>query len=57
MSVIATLIEPRRVTRVFFDCRDAAPVPADRQRIEKAIGQSLASAQRDDDLEALLLAA
>ena len=57
MSVIATLIEPRRVTRVFFDCRDAAPDPADRQRIEKAIGQSLASAQRDDDLEALLLAA
>jgi hypothetical protein len=57
MSVIATLIEPRRVTRVFFDCRDATPDPADRQRIEKAIGQSLASAQRDDDLEALLLAA
>jgi hypothetical protein len=45
------------VTRVFFDCRDAAPDPVDRQRIEKAIAQSLASAQRDDDLEALLLAA
>jgi transposase-like protein len=54
---VTTLEEPRRVTRVFFDCRDAAPDPADRQRIEKAIGQSLASAQRDDDLEALLLAA
>jgi hypothetical protein len=57
MSVIATLIEPRRVTRVFFDCRDVAPEPADRQRIEKAIEQSIALAQRDEDLEALLLAA
>ena len=26
MSVIATLIEPRRVTRVFFDCRGARPI-------------------------------
>jgi hypothetical protein len=57
MSVIATLIEPRRVTRVFFDCRDVAPEPADRQRIEKAIEQSIALAQCDEDLEALLLAA
>ena len=57
MSVIATLIEPRRVTRVFFDCRDVAPDLADRQCIEKAIEQSIALAQRDEDLEALLLAA
>jgi hypothetical protein len=39
MSVIATLIEPRRVTRVFFDCRDVAPDLADRQCLEKAIEQ------------------
>jgi hypothetical protein len=57
MSVIATLIEPRRVTRVFYDCRDVAPDLADRQCIEKAIEQSIALAQRDEDLEALLLAA
>ncbi len=57
MSVIATLIEPRRVTRVLFDCRDDPPDPADQRCIEKAIEQSIALAQRDDDLEAVLLAA
>ena len=28
MSVISTWIEPHRVTRVFFDCRDTMPNPA-----------------------------
>jgi hypothetical protein len=27
MSVISTLIEPHRVTRVFFDCRALSPIP------------------------------
>jgi hypothetical protein len=44
MSVIATLVEPRGVTRIFFDCRDAPPDPADQQRIARAIEQSLAIA-------------
>jgi hypothetical protein len=57
MSVMATLIEPHRVTRVFFDCRDARPDPADRWRIEQAIERSVALAQAEDgELEILPLA-
>jgi hypothetical protein len=51
MSVISTLIEPHRVTRVFFDCRDTMPNPADRRRIEQAIERSCALPQADDDAE------
>jgi hypothetical protein len=54
MSVIATLIEPRRVTRIFFNCRDAAADPADRRRIELAIQSSIALAQADDDVPEML---
>jgi hypothetical protein len=58
MSVISTLIEPHRVTRVFFDCLDLAPDPADQRRIERAIQRSFALLQSDDDiLPALPLAA
>jgi hypothetical protein len=49
MSVIATLIEPRCVTRIFFNCRDAAADPADQRRIERAIESSITLAQADDD--------
>jgi hypothetical protein len=42
MSVISTSIEPHRVTRVFFDCRDATPDHADQRRIEQAILRSFA---------------
>jgi hypothetical protein len=35
VPVISTLVEPYRVTRIFFDCRDAPPGPADQQRIER----------------------
>jgi hypothetical protein len=45
MAVIATLIEPRRVTRVLFDCSDAAPDPADQRCIEQAIQRSNAMSQ------------
>jgi hypothetical protein len=48
MSVISTLIEPHRVTRVFFDCRDVAPDPANQRRIEQAIERSFALAGAED---------
>ena len=51
MSVISILIEPHRVTRVFFDCRDAAPDYADQRRIERAIQHSFALPRADDDTE------
>lgn len=54
MSVIATLIEPRRVTRIFFDCRNADARPADRRRIEQAIEYSIAHGEGDDDAEEIL---
>jgi hypothetical protein len=58
VSVISTLIEPHRVTRVFFDCRDAAPDPADQRRIQQAIERSFALPQDDDNAhESLPLAA
>ena len=44
MSVIATSIEPHRVTRIFLDCRDSPPEPVDLRCIERAIEQSLAMA-------------
>jgi hypothetical protein len=49
MPMTATLIEPRRVTRVFFDCRDAAPDPDDQRRITRAVEAAFALAQDDDD--------
>jgi hypothetical protein len=48
MSVIATLIEPHRVTRIFFDCRNARADPADQQRVEQAIEASVAQGQADE---------
>ena len=54
MSVISTVIEPHRVTRVFFDCRDAASDPADQRRIEQAIQRSFALPQFDDDIQLTL---
>ena len=48
MSVIDVVIEPNRVTRVFFDC-DAAPDLKDQWRIEQQVARSLALAQAHDD--------
>ena len=45
MSLIATKIEPHRVTRIFLDCRDAQPDPAELLRIERAIEDSARSAE------------
>lgn len=50
MSVIATSIGPERLTRIFLDCRDAPPELADLQRIEQAIGQSIAMAETVEDM-------
>jgi hypothetical protein len=49
MPVISTLVEPHCVTRIFFDCRDAPPDPADRQHIEQAIERSVALARAEDN--------
>jgi hypothetical protein len=58
MSVISTLIEPHRVTRIFFDCRSARIDPADQRRVERAIEASVAQGQADEDpAEFALLAA
>ena len=58
MALIATQIEPRRVARIFFDCRDVAPGPADQRRIERAIKHSIAlGCQADDDAPEILLMA
>lgn len=40
MALIATLIEPHGVTRILFDCRNAAAKPTDLERIARAIDQS-----------------
>jgi len=49
MPMIGTVIEPRRVTRVFFDCRDAAPGPDDQRHIAAAVAAALALGETDDD--------
>jgi hypothetical protein len=54
VPVISTSIEPHRVTRVFFDCLNAAPDPADQRRIEQAIERSIALPQVDDDTQVTL---
>ena len=55
MSVMDVVIEPKRVTRVFFDCRDAESDSADQWRIEQQVARSLALAQADDDEQDTLL--
>jgi hypothetical protein len=47
MSVISTLIEPHRVTRVFFGCLDTAPNPADRPRAEQPLPKPIPSCATD----------
>ena len=49
MPVIATAIEPHRVTRIFFDCRDAPPEPLDLRRIEQSVEQSIAMSDATED--------
>ena len=49
MPMTETLIEARRVTRVFFDCRDAPPDPDDQRRIAKAVEAAFALARDEDD--------
>jgi len=54
MSAIDVLIEPHRVTRVFFDYRDAGPNLADQRRIQQAIEHSNAVAEVGDDAQETL---
>jgi hypothetical protein len=54
MSVIATLIEPHRVTWVLFDCRAVVPKTADLRRIEQTIGHLIALCHGDDDAQVTL---
>jgi hypothetical protein len=49
MPVIATSIEPDRVTRIFFDCRDVPPERLDLRRIERSVEQSIAMADAIED--------
>jgi hypothetical protein len=51
MPVIATLIEPHGVTRVFFDCRNAKPDPDDQRRVEEAIESSIVLAQAEESTQ------
>jgi hypothetical protein len=53
MSLISTLIEPHRVTRVFFDCRAVVPHAAELLHIEQAIERSIVRAQADDNAQEL----
>jgi hypothetical protein len=55
MSVIATSIEPHRVTRIFLDCRDAPPELVDLRCIERAIEQSIAMADAVEDMHSEVL--
>jgi hypothetical protein len=54
MSMIDAVIRQHRATRVFFDCRDAAPDPTDERRIEQAIERSIALGEAEDDEPAVL---
>jgi hypothetical protein len=54
MALITVLVEPHRVTRVLFDCRDAAPDLTDQRRIEQATEESIALAQADEDASAVV---
>ncbi len=44
MAVIDVVIQPDGCTRVWFDCRNARPRPADERRIEQALTHALADA-------------
>ena len=54
MSAIDVLIEPHRVTRVFFAYCDAGPNLADQRRIRQAIERSIAVAEADNDAQETL---
>ena len=57
MSVIAIQNEPHRVTRMFFDCCDAAVDRLDQRRIEVAIKHSIDLAAPEGNAPEFLLMA
>jgi hypothetical protein len=54
MSMIDAVISQHRATRVFFDCRNSDPDPADQRRIEQAIALSIALGEADADEQVTL---
>jgi hypothetical protein len=52
MAVIDVAIQPEGLTRVWFDCRDAKPRPADEKRIQQAISHALADLAAADRSQA-----
>jgi hypothetical protein len=54
MPMIDILVTPHHATRIFFDCRDAPPDPAEQKRIaqtiERSIALALAAARQDERL-------
>jgi hypothetical protein len=57
MSVIAIQNEPHRVTRMFFDCCEAAVDPVDQRRIQVAMEHSIDLAAPEGDAPEFLLMA
>ena len=55
--MIAIQIEPHRVTRMFFDCRNAAADPLDQRHIEVAMEHAIALAEAEDEAPEFLLMA
>ena len=49
MPVIAISIEPCRVIRIFFDCRDVPTDHADLRRIERAVEDAYAIAEAAEE--------
>jgi hypothetical protein len=57
VSVIAIQIEPHRVTRMFFDCCNAAADPLDQRSIQIAMEHAIALAEPEDEAPEFLLMA
>jgi hypothetical protein len=52
MAVIDIVIQSEGRTRVWFDCRDAKPLPDDERRIQRAIAHALADVPVEDRAQA-----
>jgi hypothetical protein len=50
MAVIATKIEPHRVTRIFFDCRPADPDPREIVRVARAMTEAAEASPHPEGL-------
>ncbi|HET7880130.1 MAG TPA: hypothetical protein VFL55_04535 [Acetobacteraceae bacterium] len=58
MPMIDIVVTPQHATRIFFDCRDVAPEPAEQKHIAQVIERSIALAMAEtQEVETLPLAA